>query len=72
MTGISKQDLLAQVQDPKTKAIIAGLGSDGDEMTSVLFTALLAAYKAQQRTQSRFATWTKSQLGNGACRATTN
>ncbi len=49
MTGISKQDLLAQVQDPKTKATIAGLGNDGDEMTSVLFMALQAAYKAQQR-----------------------
>jgi hypothetical protein len=49
MTGISKQDLLAQIQDPKTKATIAGLGNEGDEMTSVLFTALLAAYKAQQR-----------------------
>jgi hypothetical protein len=49
MTGISKQDLLAQVQDPKTKATLAGLGSDGDEMTSVLFAALLAAYQAQQR-----------------------
>jgi len=49
MTGISKQDLLAQVQDPKTKAIIAGLGNDGDEMTSLLFIALQAAYKAQQR-----------------------
>jgi len=49
MTGISKQDLLAQVQDPKTKASVAGLGNDNDEMTSLLFTALLAAYKAQQR-----------------------
>ncbi|MEG4634767.1 hypothetical protein QUB56_35375 [Microcoleus sp. AR_TQ3_B6] len=49
MTGISKQDLLAQVQDPRTKAVIAGLGNDGDEMTSLLYTALLAAYKAQQR-----------------------
>jgi hypothetical protein len=49
MTGITKQNLLDQIQDPKTKAIIAGLGSDADEMTGVLFTALLAAYKAQQR-----------------------
>lgn len=49
MTGIIKQDLLAEIQDPKMKAIIAGLGSDTDEMTGVLFTALLAAYKAQQR-----------------------
>jgi len=49
MTGISKQDLLAQVQDPKTKATLAGLGSDADEMISVLFSALLAAYQAQQR-----------------------
>ena len=49
MTGISKQDLLAQVQDSKIKAIIAGLGNDGDEMTSLLFIALMAAYKAQQR-----------------------
>jgi hypothetical protein len=49
MTGITKQDLLAQIEDPKTKATVAGLGSDTDEMTSVLFAALLAAYKAQQR-----------------------
>jgi hypothetical protein len=49
MTGISKQDLLAEVQDAKTKAIIAGLGTDSDEMTSLLYTALLTAYKAQQR-----------------------
>jgi hypothetical protein len=49
MTGISKQDLLAQVQDSKAKATIAALGSEGDEMTSLLFIALMAAYKAQQR-----------------------
>ena len=49
MTGITKQELLAQIQDPKIKTIIAGLGGDGDEMTSVLFVALQAAYKAQQR-----------------------
>ena len=48
MTGITKQELLAQIQEPKTKAIIAGLGSDGDEMTGILFVALQAAYKAQQ------------------------
>jgi len=48
MTGISKEDLLAQIQNPKIKATIAGLGNDGDEMTSVLFTAVQAAYKAQQ------------------------
>jgi hypothetical protein len=49
MTGISKQNLLDQVQDAKTKAALTGLGNDGDEMTSILFTALQAAYKAQQR-----------------------
>jgi hypothetical protein len=49
MTGISKKDLLAQIQDPKMQTIVAGLGSDADEMTGVLFTVLLAAYKAQQR-----------------------
>lgn len=49
MIGITKQDLLAQIQDPKTKATVAGLGSDTDEMTSVMFAILLAAYKAQQR-----------------------
>jgi hypothetical protein len=49
MTGITKQDLLAQIQDTKTKTILAGYSSDSDEMTSVLFAALLAAYKAQQR-----------------------
>jgi len=49
MPGITKQDLLAQIQNPKMQAIIAGLGSDADELTGVLFTVLLAAYKAQQR-----------------------
>lgn len=49
MTGIRKQELLAQIEDPKTKATVAGLGSDTDEMTSILFAALLAAYKAQQQ-----------------------
>jgi hypothetical protein len=49
MTGISKQELLAQIQNPKIKAVIAGLGNDSDEMTSLLFTALQAAYKAQQQ-----------------------
>ena len=49
MVGITKQDLLAQIQDPKMQATIAGLASDADEMTGVLFTALWAAYKAQQR-----------------------
>jgi len=49
MTGISKQALLAEIQDPQAKAIIAGLGNDDTEMISVLFTTLQAVYKAQQR-----------------------
>lgn len=49
MTGITKQDLLAQIQDPKIKATVAGLGGDTDEMTSLIFAVLQAAYKAQQR-----------------------
>lgn len=49
MTGITKQDLLAQIQNPKVQAIVAGLGSDTDEMTGTLFLLLQAAYKAQQR-----------------------
>jgi hypothetical protein len=49
MTGITKQDLLAQTQDPKTKAIVTALGKDTDEMISILYNLLFAAYKAQQR-----------------------
>jgi len=49
MTGITKQDLLAQIQDSKTKTAIANLGTEDDEMTGLLFAALHAAYKAQQR-----------------------
>lgn len=49
MAGITKQNLLAQIEDPKTRATVAGLGNDTDEMISVLFVALGAAYKAQQQ-----------------------
>jgi hypothetical protein len=49
MTGITKQDLLAQIQDPKIKAIVTALGKDTDEMIGILYSLLLAAYKAQQR-----------------------
>lgn len=49
MAGITKKELLAHIQDPKIQAIVAGFGSDSDEMTGLLFAVLQAAYKAQQR-----------------------
>ena len=49
MTGVTKKELLAEIQDPKLQAIVTALGSDTDEMISVLYPILQAAYKAQQR-----------------------